>query len=82
VSNLTVRSSYAFADNLEGIGRIAEARALRGSEPVGSSHGLSEDRDLEHGWLLENPSGSKGIFEIGYEERLCCGAEVRILTTG
>jgi hypothetical protein len=30
-----------------------------------------EDWDLEHGWLLENPSGPKGIFKIGCEEGLC-----------
>jgi hypothetical protein len=54
-----------------GIGRIAEALALRGSELISGPHGLSEDRDLEHGWLPENPGGPEGIFEIGCEERLC-----------
>jgi hypothetical protein len=54
-----------------GIGRIAEALALRGSEPVGGPHGLSEDWDLKHGWLPENPSGLKGILKISCKEGLC-----------
>ncbi len=32
---------------------------------------MSEDRDLEHEWLPENPGGHEGIFEIGCEEGLC-----------
>lgn len=54
-----------------GIGQITEALALRGSKSVGGPHGLSEDRNLELGWLPENPGSHERIFEIGCEEGLC-----------
>jgi len=51
-----------------GISWIAEVPALRDSKPVSSPHCLSEDWDLEHGWLQENPGSSRGFLRLVVEK--------------